>query len=61
MGKGILVEGGIEDAISRHREIYQAFCNRDREAVHRAMADHLKVSSLNVQFFDKKGTTVKTK
>lgn len=61
MGKGILVEGGIEDAISRHREIYQAFCNRDREAVHHAMAEHLKVSSLNVQFFDKKGATAKTK
>lgn len=60
MGKGILVEGGIEDAIARHRQIYRAFCDRDREAVRKAMAEHLRVSSLNVQFFDKKGATAKT-
>lgn len=59
MGKGILVEGGIEDAISRHRQIYQALQKRDPEAVHTAMSNHLKVSSLNVQFFDKQGTTTK--
>ncbi|WP_293908492.1 FadR/GntR family transcriptional regulator, partial [Sphaerochaeta sp. UBA5836] len=55
MGKGILIEGGIEDAIKRHREIYQALLNRDAKAVHQAMVDHLRVSSLNVQFFDKQG------
>lgn len=59
MGKGILVEGGIEDAIKRHREIYQALLNRDAKAVHQAMVEHLKVSSLNVQFFDRQGATAK--
>ncbi len=59
MGKGILIEGGIEDAIKRHREIYQALLDRDAKAVHQAMVEHLKVSSLNVQFFDKQGTASK--
>ncbi|HAP57886.1 MAG: FadR/GntR family transcriptional regulator [Sphaerochaeta sp.] len=59
MGKGILIEGGIEDAIKRHREIYQALLNRDAKAVHQAMVDHLRVSSLNVQFFDKQGASNK--
>ncbi|NLE15572.1 MAG: FadR family transcriptional regulator [Spirochaetales bacterium] len=59
MGKGILIEGGIEDAIKRHREIYHALLNRDAKAVHQAMVDHLKVSSLNVQFFDKQGASNK--
>jgi len=59
MGKGILIEGGIEDAIKRHREIYQALLNRDAKAVHQAMVEHLKVSSLNVQFFDKQGASNK--
>lgn len=59
MGKGILIEGGIEDAIKRHREIYQALLNRDAKAVHQAMVEHLKVSSLNVQFFDRQGATAK--
>lgn len=59
MGKGILVEGGIEDAIARHRQIFQALQTRDPEAVHKAMSDHLKVSSLNVQFFDKQGSSPK--
>ncbi len=59
MGKGILIEGGIEDAIKRHREIYLALLNRDAKAVHQAMVDHLRVSSLNVQFFDKQGASNK--
>jgi DNA-binding FadR family transcriptional regulator len=59
MGKGILIEGGIEDAITRHREIFEALQCRDAKAVHQAMVEHLKVSSLNVQFFDKQGTTAK--
>jgi len=59
MGKGILIEGGIEDAIKRHREIYQALLNRDAKAIHQAMVEHLKVSSLNVQFFDRQGATAK--
>ena len=55
MGKGILVDGGIEDAIKRHSEIYSALEKRDEKAAHQAMADHLRVSSENVMEFDKQG------
>lgn len=55
MGKGILVDGGIEDAIMRHREIFSALEKRDAQAAHQAMADHLRVSSENVNEFDKQG------
>lgn len=55
MGKGILVRGGIEDAIKRHREIFSALKNRDAKAAHQAMTDHLRVSSENVREFDKQG------
>jgi DNA-binding FadR family transcriptional regulator len=59
MGKGILIEGGIDDGIRRHRIIFEALANRDPQAAHKAMVDHLKVSSLNVKFFDKEGTAAK--
>ena len=52
MGKGILIEGGIEDAIARHRQIYHALRARDKEAALKAMREHLKVSSYNVRVFD---------
>jgi GntR family transcriptional repressor for pyruvate dehydrogenase complex len=52
MGKGILIEGGIEDAIARHRQIYHALRARDKEAAIQAMREHLKVSSYNVRVFD---------
>lgn len=55
MGKGILVDGGIEDAIKRHHEIYNALEKRDAQAAHQAMVDHLRVSSENVKEFDKQG------
>lgn len=55
MGKGILIEGGIEDAIVRHRQIYDALVARDRKAAVQAMAEHLQVSSLNVKYFDRQG------
>lgn len=58
MGKGILVSGGIEDAIKRHREIFDALSRRDAQAAHQAMADHLKMSSENVKQFDKQGKRV---
>lgn len=52
MGKGILIEGGIDDAITRHRQIYAALCEHDREKALEAMREHLKVSSYNVRVFD---------
>jgi DNA-binding FadR family transcriptional regulator len=52
MGKGILIEGGIEDAIARHRQIYHALRARYKEAAIQAMREHLKVSSYNVRVFD---------
>ena len=53
MGKGILVSGGVDDAIKRHREIFNALYCRDAQSAHQAMVDHLKVSSENVRKFDK--------
>lgn len=59
MGKGVLTEGGIDDAITRHRQILDALEARDKQAAHHAMAEHLRVSRLNVQHFDEMGTTSK--
>ena len=59
MGKGVLTEGGIEDGIIRHRQILDALKARDKQGAHHAMAEHLRVSRLNVQHFDEKGTTSK--
>jgi len=61
MGKGILVGGGIEDAIKRHHEIFLALEKRDPKAAHQAMVDHLKVSSENVKEFDKQGAKLAKK
>lgn len=61
MGKGILVGRGIEDAIERHRKIFFALKERDAEAAHQAMADHLRVSSENVKEFDKQGVKLAKK
>ena len=57
MGKGVLIEGGIQDGITRHRQILDAIKARDKQAAHHAMAEHLRVSRLNVQLFDEMGTT----
>lgn len=59
MGKGVLTEGGIQDGITRHRQILDAIKARDKQAAHHAMAEHLRVSRLNVQHFDEMGTTSK--
>ena len=59
MGKGVLIEGGIQDGITRHRQILDAIKARDKQAAHHAMAEHLRVSRLNVQHFDEMGTTSK--
>jgi len=55
MGKGVLVDGGIDDGIRRHQEIFSALERRDAQAAHQAMVDHLRVSSENVKEFDKQG------
>ena len=59
MGKGVLIEGGIEDGITRHRQILDALKARDKQGASHAMAEHLRVSRLNVQLFDEMGTTSK--
>jgi GntR family transcriptional repressor for pyruvate dehydrogenase complex len=59
MGKGVLTEGGVDDAITRHRQILDALKARDKQAARHAMAEHLRVSRLNVQLFDEMGTTSK--
>ena len=56
---GVLIEGGIEDGITRHRQILDAIKARDKQAAHHAMAEHLRVSRLNVQHFDEKGAMSK--
>lgn len=59
MGKGVLIEGGIEDGIARHTQIFEALKSRDKAAAHHAMVEHLRVSRLNVQRFDEMGATSK--
>jgi len=61
MGKGVLVDGGIEDGIKRHQEILSALEKRDPKAAHQAMVDHLRVSSENVKEFDKQGVRITKK
>jgi len=56
---GVLIEGGIEDGITRHRQILDALKARDKQGARHAMAEHLRVSRLNVQLFDEMGTTSK--
>ena len=59
MGKCVLIEGGIEDGITRHRQILDALKARYKQGARHAMAEHLRVSRLNVQLFDEMGTTSK--
>lgn len=59
MGKGILTPGGVEDGIQRHRRIYDALKLHDLGEARQAMADHLKVSSENVRYFDQKNKIAK--
>ncbi|MBI9094803.1 MAG: FadR family transcriptional regulator [Sphaerochaeta sp.] len=61
MGKGVLVDGGVVDGIKRHQEIFSALENRDSQAAHQAMVDHLRVSSENVKEFDKQGVKITKK
>jgi DNA-binding FadR family transcriptional regulator len=52
MGKGILIQGGIDDAIDRHRKILDALTLHDVKKARQAMTEHLQASSDNVQLFD---------
>ncbi len=58
-GKGVLIEGGIEDGIARHTLIFEALKARDKQVANRAMKDHLRVSRLNVKKFDETGALAK--
>jgi DNA-binding FadR family transcriptional regulator len=52
MGKGILIQGGVDDAIDRHRKIIEALAVHDVPLARLAMTEHLKASSENVKQFD---------
>lgn len=52
MGKGVLLPGGIEDALNRHSHIVSALKNRSQEDAQSAMEDHLRASRENVKRFD---------
>jgi len=63
MGKGVLVAGGIDDAIARHTKIYKALEAHDTEAVVVAMNEHIGASKNNVEMFARQnaGATVRDK
>ena len=47
--KGIFNEGGIDDAIFRHRRIYSALERKDPDEAEAAMKDHIEVSRTQVE------------
>ncbi|MFA6845430.1 MAG: FadR/GntR family transcriptional regulator [Sphaerochaetaceae bacterium] len=51
MGKGVLLSGGIDDGITRHKKIFAALETRDQAKVTEAMQEHLAVSEQNVKRF----------
>jgi len=51
MGKGVLVSGGVDDAIARHKKIADAICAHDVEASVKAMEEHIAYSEQNVERF----------
>ena len=52
MGKGVLVPGGIEDALQRHSKIINALHKRDVRLAEEAMQEHLTASYGIVKWFD---------
>ena len=54
MGKGVLIPGGIDDAIARHQKVYDAIAAHDEGATMEAMSEHLRVSEQNVAQFNEK-------
>jgi GntR family transcriptional repressor for pyruvate dehydrogenase complex len=59
MGKGVLIEGGIDDGIARHTQIFEAMKAGNKEAAYHAMVEHLRVSKQNVERFDEMGAMTK--
>ena len=54
--KGIMIEGGIEDALFRHRHILAALERHDPEAAMSAMVEHLKSSLEQVEAYVSRNT-----
>ena len=52
MGKGVLLPGGIEDGLMRHRIIIAALETGSPDQAEEAIREHLKVSRQNVSRFD---------
>jgi GntR family transcriptional regulator, transcriptional repressor for pyruvate dehydrogenase complex len=52
MGKGVLLPGGIEDGLMRHRRIIAALETGSPDQAEEAIREHLKVSRQNVSRFD---------
>lgn len=52
MGKGVLLPGGIEDALIRHKKIITALSSKDSKLAESAMKEHLAASYGNVKKFD---------
>ena len=52
MGIGVLLDGGIEDSITRHERIYKAVAAHTVDEAVKAMEEHLMVSGQNVKLFD---------
>lgn len=48
MGKGVLISGGIDDAIKRHTKIVDALEKHDEAATQVAMQEHIAASEQNV-------------
>jgi DNA-binding FadR family transcriptional regulator len=61
MGKGVLIPGGVDDAIARHTKLANAICAHDVKATEIAMAEHLQVSEQNVLRFAEQGKKAKEK
>ncbi|MFA6890930.1 MAG: FCD domain-containing protein [Sphaerochaetaceae bacterium] len=62
MGKGVLIAGGVDDAIARHQKIAEALYAHDVDASVKAMEEHIAYSEQNVERFaaqSKKGGTGK--
>lgn len=57
MGKGVLIEGGVDDAILRHRRIIDAIISRNSAEAEKAMQEHVLASLANVERFAKRDKT----
>ena len=58
MGKGVLVAGGIDDAITRHKKILRALEAHNTEDAVTAMNEHIAASKRNVEIFAANKTEV---